>query len=127
MGLARCGWDVEHGVELLEGRQEFVITFSTILQAVLPIYFLVMLGVVLRKIRILTPETDAGLFKMVVHCFYPCLILDKTLSNDLVRQPGVVAWGIALGFGIVVCGFLIAGLVGRGIGLQKGTGMRTFG
>mgnify|MGYP001986614434 FL=1 len=118
---------MEHGVELLEGRQEFVITFSTILQAVLPIYFLVMLGVVLRKIRILTPETDAGLFKMVVHCFYPCLILDKTLSNDLVRQPGVVASGIALGFGIVVCGFLIAGLVGRGIGLQKGTGMRTFG
>jgi predicted permease len=102
-------------------------TFSTILQAVLPVYILVVLGVVLRRVRVLTPETDAGLFKMVVHCFYPCLILDKTLSNDLVRQPGVVISGIGIGFGIVVTGFATAFVVGRLMGLQKGSGMRTFG
>jgi len=104
-----------------------VISLTTILQAVLPIYLLVLLGVALRRAGVLTPETDTGLFKMVIHCFYPCLILDKTLSNELVRQPGVVLSGIGVGFGIVVTGFLVAGLVGRGMGLQKGNGRRTFG
>lgn len=103
-----------------------VITFSTILQAVLPVYLLVLLGVGLRRAKVLTPETDAGLFKMVVHCFYPCLILDKILSSELVRQPQVVGTGIAVGFGIVVAGFFLAGLVAKMIGLQRGSGMRTF-
>ena len=68
-----------------------MISFTTVLQAVLPIYLLVMLGVVLRRTRALTPETDQGLFRVIVHCLYPCLILDKTLSNELVRQPADAA------------------------------------
>lgn len=104
-----------------------MISFATVMQAVLPIYLLALLGVGFRKMRVLTPESDAGLFKMVIHCFYPCLILDKTLSNELVRQPGVVVSGIGVGFGLVVTGFLVAFLVGRGLGLRKGSGMRTFG
>lgn len=103
-----------------------VISFSTVLQAVLPIYLLVMIGVLLRRSGALTPETDAGLFRVVVHCLFPCLILDKTLSNELVRQPSVVASGIAAGFGFVVIGFLVAWIAGRLLGLEKGSGRRTF-
>jgi predicted permease len=104
-----------------------VITFSTIMQAVLPVYILVLIGLFLRRMRVLTPETDAGIFKMVVHLFYPCLILDKTLSNELVRQPQVVVSGIGLGFAIIIVGFFLAAVVGRLVGLEKGKGMRTFG
>ena len=103
-----------------------VISFTTILQAVLPIYLLALIGVFLRKSRALTPETDAGLFRVVVHCLFPCLILDKTLSNELVRQPSVVISGIGVGFGFVLTGFLVAWLVGRLFGLEKGSGRRTF-
>lgn len=104
-----------------------VIDFATIMQAVLPVYTLVLIGLVLRRVAVLTPETDEGVFKMVVHLFYPCLILDKTLSNELVRQPQVVVSGIGIGFAIIVVGFLVAGAVGRLMGLQRGSGMRTFG
>lgn len=92
----------------------------------MPIYLLAMLGVLLRRTGALTPQTDQGLFRVIVHCLYPCLILDKTLSNELVRQPAVVASGIAVGFGFVLTGFLVSGLVARVIGLEKGSGWRTF-
>lgn len=92
----------------------------------MPIYLLVLIGVALRKSGALTPETDAGLFRVIVHCLFPCLILDKMLSNELVREPVVVISGIGVGFGFVVTGFLVAWLAGRLIGLEKGSGRRTF-
>lgn len=92
----------------------------------MPIYLLALIGVFLRRSGALTRETDAGLFRVVVHCLYPCLILDKTLSNELVRQPSVVLSGIGAGFGFVMTGFLVAWLVARAIGLETGAGRRTF-
>lgn len=103
-----------------------MISFATILLAVMPIYLLALIGVFLRRTGALTRETDAGLFRVVVHCLYPCLILDKTLSNELVRQPAVVLSGIGAGFGFVLLGFVVAWLVAKLIGLEKGAGRRTF-
>jgi len=56
------------------------------MQAVLPIYLLVAVGMVLRKTGVVTHEMEKGMLKLVIHCLYPCLILDKTLGNELVRQ-----------------------------------------
>ena len=67
-----------------------------------------------------TPEMEKGMLKMVIHCLYPCLILDKTLGNDLVRQFDVLAWGVGLGFGLVILGMAVAYLMGLGLGLKPG-------
>jgi predicted permease len=105
---------------------EFVISFAMVLEAVLPIYLLVVAGVVLRRVRLLTSELDAGLLKLVIHFLYPCLILDKILGNPLVRDPAVVGWGIGVGFGIIMLGYLVAWLASRMLGMKKGSGSRSF-
>ena len=108
------------------GRQTGRVSFSLVLQAVLPVYILVAVGLALRGFKVVTVEMEKGMLKLVIHCLYPCLILDKTLGNDLVRQGSVLAWGIGLGFGIIVVGMLVSYLAGRIIGLQPGSGRRTF-
>lgn len=97
-----------------------------VLQAVLPVYLLVGVGVVLRRTKLLSSEVDDGLMRLVIHFLYPCLILDKILGNDLVLNPAVVGWGIGVGFGIILIGFLVAWLVSRLLGMSKGSGSRSF-
>lgn len=101
-------------------------SFATLLTAVLPVYFLALIGVFLRRQKILTTEMEKGMLKVVIHCLYPALILDKLLGNPLVRTPSVVISGIGVGFGIIVTGFLLAYVIGRLLRLERGTGLRTF-
>ncbi|MDA7617103.1 hypothetical protein N8565_00940, partial [Akkermansiaceae bacterium] len=95
-------------------------SFSVILQAILPVYLLVGVGLFLRAAKVVTPEMEKGMLKMVIHCLYPCLILDKTLGNELVRHFDVLAWGVGLGFGLVILGMAVAYLMGLGLGLKPG-------
>lgn len=108
------------------GRQEGHVSFSLILQAILPVYLMAGVGFALRAFKVMTPEMERGMLKMVIHCMYPCFILDKTLGNDLVRQPSVLGWGIGLGFGLVILGMGVSYVVARVLGLQPGNGRRTF-
>lgn len=103
-----------------------MISFAIVLQAVLPVYFLVLSGVGLRKAKFLAPEVDKGLLKLVIHFLYPCLILDKILGNDLVRDPSVVGSGIGVGFLIIMIGYSISWVVSRLLGMKSGSGSRTF-
>lgn len=97
-----------------------------ILQAILPVYLMVGVGLALRGLKVVTPEMERGMLKMIIHCLYPCLILDKTLGNDLVRQADVLAWGVGLGFGLVITGMGLSYALGRAMGLEAGNGRRTF-
>ena len=106
--------------------QEGGVSFWVILQAILPVYLMVGVGLALRGLRVLTPEMERGMLKMIIHCLYPCLILDKTLGNALVRKPEVLLWGVGLGFGLVIAGMALAYGLGRMMGLQAGNGRRTF-
>ncbi|MGJ8723767.1 MAG: AEC family transporter [Roseibacillus sp.] len=103
-----------------------MISFATVLEAVLPVYLLTGAGVVLRRFKVLTPDLDKGMLKLVIHVLYPCLILDKVLGNDLLRSPSVVGWGIGLGFGLIMLGYGVAWLVSRMLGMKKGSGSRSF-
>lgn len=100
--------------------------FAVILQAILPVYLLVGVGFALRGLKVVTVEMEKGMLKLVIHCLYPCLILDKTLGNDLVRQFDVLSWGVGLGFGLVVLGMAFSYVVALVLGLKPGTGRRTF-
>ncbi|MCH2331488.1 MAG: AEC family transporter [Roseibacillus sp.] len=97
-----------------------------ILVAVVPIYLLMVVGGGLRRARVLVPEMDQGLTKLVIHVLYPALILDKGLRAVVLRDLSVVVWAITVGFVVIVIGLMVALLVGRMIGLRKGTGWRSF-
>lgn len=100
--------------------------YAVIIQAILPVYLLVGVGLALRAFKVVTSEMEKGMIKLVIHCLYPCLILDKTLGNDLVQKADVLAWGVGLGLGLVLIGMGLSYLVALGLGLKPGNGRRTF-
>lgn len=89
-------------------------------------YLLIVAGAVLRRMGIIRKEHDEGIMRVVFSVMMPCFILDKILGSAVLRSGSVVLWSIGLGFGFIIAGILIGLAVGRMIGLERGTGMRTF-
>jgi len=97
-----------------------------VFMAALPVYLIVLLGPILRRTGTLTPEMDKGIMSMAVHLFFPCLILDKLLGAEVLRDAGVVATSMGIGFCLILAATGIAWAVGPLLGLKKGSGRRTF-
>lgn len=83
-------------------------------------------GAILRRTGVLRREHDEGIMQLVFRVMLPCFILDKILGSDVVRSGPVVLWSIFMGFSMLMVGILFGLLIGKIIGLAKGTGMRTF-
>lgn len=103
-----------------------MITPGAVIESVLPVYLLIVAGALLRKARVLRPEHDAGVMQVIYSVMLPCLILDRILGAEVLRSGAVVVWGIGLGFGLILSGLLIAWGMALVMGLERGTGMRTF-
>ncbi|WP_367873644.1 AEC family transporter [Luteolibacter sp. Populi] len=99
---------------------------KAVLEAVLPVYLLILAGAGLRKLGVLKREQDDPIFHLVFSVLYPCLILDKIMGSESVRHISSVGWGIGVGFGLTVLGFAGAWLAAVLLRFQKGTGLRTF-
>lgn len=97
-----------------------------VLGAALPVYLIVALGPVLRRTGALTPEMDKGIMSIAVNLFFPCLILDKMLGAEVLRNASVVFSSAGLGFGLILVGVTIAYLLAPALGLRLGDGRRTF-
>ncbi len=97
-----------------------------VLQAAFPIYIIVALGAVLRRTSVLKPEMDKGIMTMVVNLLYPCLILDKMLGSEILRDAGVVTSAAGIGFLVIASGMMLGLVIARLMGLEKGGGRRTF-
>ncbi len=104
------------------GMQESLLVFG----AALPVYLIVAVGPVLRRTGALTPDMDRGVMNMAVHLFFPCLILDKLLGAEVLRNVGVVAESMAVGFFLILAATLLCWFFGPLLGLKKGSGRRTF-
>jgi malate permease and related proteins len=103
-----------------------VLSPAAVITSVLPVYLLIVAGALLRKTGVLRPHHDEGIMRVVFTVMLPCFILDKILGSTVLRSGGVVIWAVALGFAMVVVGIAIGWMVGRLLGLERGTGMRTF-
>lgn len=103
-----------------------VISPATVIASVLPVYLLMIAGAALRRTRILPPECDVPVMLLVYRVMLPCFMLDKILGSTVIKSGSVVVWSIALGFGMIMVAILIGLGVGRLLGLERGTGMRTF-
>ncbi len=80
----------------------------------------------MRKTGVIRREHDEGVMRAVFTVMLPCFILDKILGSAVLQSGSVVMWAVGLGFGLILLGILIGWIVGRWIGLERGTGMRTF-
>jgi len=103
-----------------------VISPGVVIASVLPVYLLIVAGAVLRRTGVIRKHHDEGVFRVVFTVMLPCFILDKILGSAILKSGSVVMWAVALGFALIIAGILLGLVVGRLIGLERGTGMRTF-
>lgn len=103
-----------------------MISPGAVIASVLPVYLLLVAGAVMRKTGLLKPEFDAGIMRLVFAVMLPSFILDKILGAEVLRSGVDVAWGLGLGFFLIIAGIVIGFAVGRLIGLESGNGRRTF-
>ncbi len=103
-----------------------MISPGTVIASILPVYLLILGGALLRRFGILKRQGDEGVMRLVFQVMLPCFILDKILGSEVLRSGSIVAWGIGLGFALVAAGMAIGWCAGRLIGLDRGTGARTF-
>ena len=97
-----------------------------LLAIVTPVFVLFALGALLRRVCRLTAESEAGMLRLYVNCFYPALILKSVLGNAALREPANILWPPLAGFGTIVLGFAVGYYAGRALGLHVGSGLRTF-
>ncbi|MDR1282804.1 MAG: AEC family transporter [Opitutaceae bacterium] len=101
-------------------------TYWQLLQLILPVFAVIAIGAGLRQAGWLGVEADNSLLKIVVGCFYPCLIFDSVMGNAALRDPGNLALAPLTGFVATAGGIVIAFYVGKALGLSSGGGLRTF-
>lgn len=114
----QLGWGWVHAVA--------VVTFAAVFQSVLPVYLLILAGAGFRLSGVLRPEHEAGIMRLVYFVLLPCFMLDRILGAEVLRSGATVIWTMVVGIGIILAGIAIAWVVGRFLGLGRGTGGRTF-
>ncbi len=92
----------------------------------LPVFALIGVGVVVRRVHWIEGEAETSLIRLVVNVCYPCLIFESVSSNPALREPGNLLLPPLVGFAITWLAIRAGLVVARLIGLHVGTGLRTF-
>jgi predicted permease len=87
------------------------VNFLQILGIVTPVFLLVALGGLLRRIQWMTPEADSTLLKLGANVLMPALIADSVLGNSLLAHAGALWLPPVLGFLLVAISMAIVALL----------------
>ncbi len=101
-------------------------SYFALLSLVLPVFALIGIGVFVRRLGWMEGEAETSLIRLVVNLCYPCLIFESVAGNTALRSPGNLILPPLVGFVVTWFGIRAALLVARAVGLQVGTGLRTF-
>lgn len=100
--------------------------FLTVLQAVLPVFAIMVAGLWLRRRDWLTAEADASLMRLCINLLIPSLIFGSVFGNAALRRPENLLLPPLVGFGMAGLGMAVARLFARAAGLQTKPEQRTF-
>ncbi len=103
-----------------------ILSFFQLLLLILPVFAVIAIGVVVRRVHWIEGEAETSLIRLVVNVCYPCLIFESVAANPALREPSNVILPPLVGFGVTWAAIRAGLLVARGIGLHVGTGLRTF-
>ena len=101
-------------------------SYWQLLLLVLPVFALIAIGVVVRRVHWIEGEAETSLIRLVVNLCYPALIFESVAGNAALRSPGNLLLPPLVGFGITFLGIRAGLFVAQAIGLHVGTGLRTF-
>ncbi len=94
--------------------------------AILPIYGVIALGWIGRKLDWIKPEADSSIVKIAIEIALPCFILSSLLGNKRLENVGFSLSAITIGVVGMLLGLLFSTLSAKMIGLKVGDGLRTF-
>lgn len=97
-----------------------------LLAIVAPVFVVVGLGVLARRLNWVDERGEDALLRIVVWMTYPCLVFESVAANQVLREPGNIGWPPVIGFATTALGVGVAWFAGRAIGLKPGGGLRTF-
>jgi hypothetical protein len=100
--------------------------FLTVLQAVIPVFLVVIGGWLIRRVNWLTGEADASLLRVTVNVLMPCLVFDSILGSRAFAHAGQVLFAVGTGFATVLLGLLAALAVQRLVPARNPATRRTF-
>ncbi len=101
-------------------------TYTQLLLLVLPVFALIGVGVVVRRVHWIEGEAETSLIRFVVNVCYPCLIFESVANNAALQAAENLVLPPLMGFAITFLGIRAGLLVARLIGLHVGSGLRTF-
>jgi malate permease and related proteins len=101
-------------------------SYWQLLLLILPVFALVAVGVVVRRIHWVEGPAETSLIRMVVNLCYPCLIFESVAGNAALRAPGNLLLPPLLGFVMTALSIGLCFYAGRALGLTTGHGLRTF-
>ncbi len=101
-------------------------TYLDLLLLIVPVFALIAIGVLVRRVHWVEGEAETSLIRLVVNLCYPCLIFESVAGNAALREPQNLLLPPLVGFGITFLGIRAGLLVAHLIGLHVGTGLRTF-
>ena len=90
-----------------------------IVTAVLPPFFLMIVGGWSRKQKWLPSQKDASMSRFIVCVLYPCFIVYQVLSSQTDVSFSESWVTPSFGFGAIATGFLIAKIVGKILALSN--------
>lgn len=103
-----------------------MMSYWQLLLLVLPVFALIAIGVVVRRVHWVEGEAESSLIRLVVNLCYPCLIFETVAGNATLREPENLLLPPLVGFAMTFMGIRAGLLVAKAIGLHVGTGLRTF-
>ncbi len=103
-----------------------MMSYWQLLQLILPVFALIAIGVVVRRVHWIEGEAETSLLRLVVNVCFPCLIFESITGNAALQAANNVLLPPLMGFVVTAGGFLLARAVGKAAGLTVGTGLRTF-
>jgi predicted permease len=100
--------------------------FYILLETVAPVFAVMAVGYLMRKIGILSSEADRSLTRLVVTLLAPCLALDIIIGNDALVDPANWILPPILGFGSIVAGIMMSRWGAKIFRIPEGVPRRTF-
>jgi predicted permease len=103
-----------------------MIDFTTVLNAVIPVFAITLAGLAMRRLNWLTEEADQSLFRVVINLLMPCLILDTALGNPAFNNWRNLSLAPLVGFVTVALSVVVAWGVSRWLRFGALPARRTF-
>ena len=100
--------------------------FITVLQAVLPVFAIMTVGLWIRRRGWLSTDADASLMRLCINLLIPSLIFNSVFGNAALCRLENLLLPPLVGFGMAGLGMAVAGMFAKSAGLQTRPEQRTF-